>query len=172
MTEQLSIEQWERIYRDALPPQLKPLRGSERVTLAAYDALRNGWAPRAMAALVARHNYAGAQSPPAVALSRMEDFAARQYADDRRPTPAHARNSGCVVCPTHVYCPDPLTAAKVATGEGIIPADWSRERWALIQELNRIPVADMGEAERAEHMRYLIADQKQRAALSPELQNR
>jgi hypothetical protein len=153
----MTPEDWARIYRDALPQQLRPRLGVDRLTLAALDALSNGHAPRALAVLVARQNYSGANSPAAVALAKLEELAARPAAAGTpRPGRGRQRNNGCLVCAWHMDCPDPIREAD------LIPDEWTRERFQLLHELMRIPSADMSEDEREEAMCVLIADQRAR----------
>jgi hypothetical protein len=90
----MTIDEWAVIYREALPPQLRPRMGDERFLVAAEDAMRNGWAARQAAIAVAGgRNYAGARNPVYLALIRLEDLAATRAG--ARPTRKEPEPHGC-----------------------------------------------------------------------------
>lgn len=120
----MSVEQWADLYRDGLPPALKPQRRDERFLLAVERAIGNGWAAKQAAAAVAGdRDYKGARNPVYLALLRLEDIAARvagtRPQSPRAPEP-HGCDDGWIDNPdgtSTTPCPTcrPQLAARLAT---------------------------------------------------------
>jgi hypothetical protein len=93
----VTVDDWARLYCDALPPHLRPRLSDERFQIAADGAQRHGWAPRAAAAAVAGiRNYEGARNPVYLALMRLEDIAGREPGN-RAPRRGVPEPHGCAV---------------------------------------------------------------------------
>lgn len=149
----MTVDEWVSLYRDALPVELRPRRGDDRVLLAAVDALASGWAPRQMAALVKRQSYIGVTNPILIGITHLESWAGGPP-ETNRPKPRGQHPNGCVVCPPWVVCESPATRADR------LPEAWVHERFDLMRELRNTP--DLTEDGREDAMRRLIAAQQQR----------
>lgn len=145
----MTPEDWATAYRRALPVSLRPAADDRRYLSAAAEAYARGWSPKQLADVVADRNYLGASNPILLAIMRLE-----QYAPEPPRLSLARHPSGCVVCPPWAPCPHPVTEAD------LLPAAYVAERMQLIRELAATP--DMGEDEREECMRVLIADQRRR----------
>jgi hypothetical protein len=145
------MDNWPQQYIDHLPDELKPQPASSRFQIAAETAQNNEWQPGQLARVVLATDYGRARNPAAVALMRMEEHGGRKPATTRRVT-SKRNPSGCIICPPGVHCPDPVTER--------IPADWTAERFRLLDELMTTP--ELTEDDREWAMTQLIEEQHRR----------
>jgi hypothetical protein len=139
---------WVIRYLRRLPPELRTAPNDPKLVAAAKQARGNGWDPEPLAAAVARRDYTGILHAALTATQRLDELGCIPPPPrDHRPV----RGGRCPVCPAWVNCEDHAQT---------IPAQWTRERLALLRDLSRIPLADLGEDAREQLMADLIRAQK------------
>jgi len=145
-----TIYDWVETYLDNVPHNIRPGADDHRFTGAAIRAKNNGWGPKQAAAVVSARSYANALNPQLIALIRLEEIVTRPPHTRTETTRGNA--SGCLTCPPHVTCQDPVTPANRCP-PAHVPA-----RMALLREL--MTTTGMDEDERQHHMDVLIDHQR------------
>jgi hypothetical protein len=145
-------QRWLTDYLAGMPDRIRPNPGDQRFLAAAAQAFHNSWTGRQAAHAVASRSYATAHNPTLIAIVELERIGGRpphQVADQTSPS---GNSSGCIVCAPGQPCPHPVLEQR-------IPDQWTRERFQLLKELQRIPADQMSEDEGEQAMRILIHHQ-------------